>query len=213
VKTALALSLALALPGCALTSKADLMDIRYFTLAWQEAPPSPSPGRPSAEGPRLRLGRITASSHLRNRMVYRLSDVEVAVYEDRRWTERPEEYVRRALAQALFEERPIVHAVSGGGPAIDVELLAFDEVHGKSGRAARVTIRYAVQDDRTVFDAESVTVEVEIRGDAEEPENTAVSMGAALHKVVEQIASRVASQLKAGGSGDAPASASAAPPK
>src|SRR5689334_5933836 len=114
------------------------MDIRYFTPTWKEA--TPSAGRQSAEGPRLRLGRISASSHLRNRMVYRLSDVEVAVYEDRRWTERPEEYVRRALMQALFEERPIVHAVSGVGPAIDVELLAFDEVHGKNGRTARVTI-------------------------------------------------------------------------
>lgn len=205
IAKALSLALLLSLPGCALTSKADPLAIRYFTPTWQEA--SRAPGRPGADGPRLRLGRISASSHLRNRIVYRVSDVEVAVYEDRRWTERPEEYVRRALAQALFEERPLVRALSGAGPELDVELLAFDEVHRKDGRVARITLHYAVQDDRTVLDAESMTVEVEVRGDPEEPENVAASMGAALHKVAEQLASRVASRLTAGGAGDAPASA------
>lgn len=216
MKTTLALSLALLLPlsGCALTSKADPMAIRYFTPTWpdasrapQTAPSGAEASRPSASGPRLRIGRISASSHLRNRMVYRLSEAEVAVYEDLRWTEKPEEYVRRALTQALFEERSIVHAVAGGGPQLDVELLAFDEVHRKGGRVARVTLNYAVQDDLTVLGSESLTVEVEVRGDDDEPENTAASMGAALHKIVEQVASRVESRLNAGGAGDTPASA------
>jgi cholesterol transport system auxiliary component len=207
VKTAAALALALLLPlpGCALTSKADPLPIRYFTPTWQEAARAAGPA--SAEGPRLRLGRVSSSSHLRSRIVYRPSAVEVAMYEDRRWTEKPEEYVRRALAQALFEKRAMVQAVSGVGPELEVELLAFDEVHKQSGRAARVTLHYAVQDGRTVLESESMTVEVDVRGDPADPENMAASMGTALHRISEQIASRVASRLKAGGAGDAPASA------
>ncbi|WP_437685096.1 ABC-type transport auxiliary lipoprotein family protein [Sorangium sp. So ce176] len=196
----------LAVPGCALTSKAEPLAVRYFTPGWQAS--SRAPDRASADGPRLRLGRISSSSHLRNRIVYRSSDVEVAMYEDRRWTEKPEEYVRRALARALFEERPLVQAVSGGGPALDVELLAFDEVHSNGGRAARVALHYAVQDDRTVLDTRSMTVDVEVRGDVEDPENMAAAMGAALHEIAERLASLVASRLTAAGAGDARASAS-----
>lgn len=196
----------LAVPGCALTSKAEPLTVRYFTPRWEAS--SRAPDRASADGPRLRLGRISSSSHLRNRIVYRSSDVEVSMYEDRRWTEKPEEYVRRALARALFEERPLVQAVSGGGPALDIELLAFDEVHRKGGRAARVALHYAVQDDRTVLDTRSMTVDVEVRGDIEDPENMAAAMGAALHEIAERLASRVASRLTAAGAGDAQASAS-----
>ncbi|AUX45311.1 uncharacterized protein SOCE26_067930 [Sorangium cellulosum] len=203
----LPLALLFLLPGCALTSKADPLSIRYFSPRWEQA--SRAPERASADGPRLRLGRVSSSSHLRNRIVYRSSDVEVAMYEDRRWTEKPEEYVRRALAQALFEERPLVQALSGGGPALDVELLAFDEVHRKDGRAARVTLHYAVQDDRSVLDARSLTVDVEVRGDPKDPENMAAAMGAALHDIAERLASRVASRLTVAGGGEAQASAAA----
>lgn len=198
-------ALLLSVPGCALTSKAEPLSVRYFTPRWE--PASGGPDRGSADGPRLRLGRISSSSHLRHRIVYRSSDVEVAMYEDRRWTEKPEEYVRRALARALFEERPLVQAVSGGGPALDIELLAFDEVHRKDGRAARVTLHYAVQDDRTVLDAQSMTVDVEVRGDIDDPENMAAAMGAALHEMAERLASRVTSRLTVAGAGDAQASA------
>ncbi|WP_438022020.1 ABC-type transport auxiliary lipoprotein family protein [Sorangium sp. So ce233] len=206
IAKALWFALLLAVPGCALTSKAEPLTVRYFTPRWEAS--SRAPDRGSADGPRLRLGRISSSSHLRNRIVYRSSDVEVAMYEDRRWTEKPEEYVRRALARALFEERPLVQAVSGGGPALDIELLAFDEVHRRGGRAARVTLHYAVQDDRTVLDTRSMTVDVEVRGDIEDPENMAAAMGAALHEIAERLASRVASRLTAAGAGDAQASAS-----
>ncbi|WP_437670364.1 PqiC family protein [Sorangium sp. So ce131] len=206
VKT-LPLALLFLFPGCALTSKADPMPIRYFAPKWEQAAGAAERG--STDGPRLRLGRISSSSHLRNRIVYRSSDVEVAMYEDRRWTEEPEEYVRRALAQALFEERPLVQAVSGAGPSLDVELLAFDEVHRKDGRAARITLHYAVQDDRSVLDARSMTVDVEVRGDPADPENMAAAMGAALRDIAERLASRVASRLTAAGAGEAQASAAA----
>ncbi|WP_437662023.1 ABC-type transport auxiliary lipoprotein family protein [Sorangium sp. So ce1182] len=198
-------ALLLSAPGCALTSKAEPLSVRYFTPKWEVAPRAPD--RASADGPRLRLGRISSSSHLRQQIVYRSSDVEVAMYDDRRWTEKPEEYVRRALARALFEERPLVQAVSGGGPALDIELLAFDEVHRKDGRAARITLHYAVQDDRTVLDAQSMTVDVEVRGDTDDPENVAAAMGAALHEIAERLASRVASRLTAASPGEAQASA------
>ena len=97
--------LLLAVPGCALTSKADPLEIRYFTPA--EAPARPA--TPAGDGARLRLGRLSASDHLRQRIVVRTSAVELAALEDRRWTEKPEDYLRRALARSLFEEAGLVH--------------------------------------------------------------------------------------------------------
>lgn len=195
----------LAVPGCALTSKSDPLEIRYFTPA--EAPP-PS-GAPAGDGARLRLGRLSASDHLRQRIVVRTSAVELAALEDRRWTEKPEDYLRRALARALFEQAGLVHAIAGAGPTLDVELLAFEEVRRGDDRAAAVAMHVALHDDRVVLDSTTVRVEVPLEAGTDATAPLAQAMGSALDQATRQIATRVATRLAR--SAQAPATAATSP--
>ena len=181
----------LALPGCALTSKADPLEIRYFTPA--EAPARSA--APAGDGARLRLGRLSASDHIRQRIVVRTSAVELAALEDRRWTEKPEDYLRRSLARALFEEAGLVHAISGAGPTLDVELLAFEEVRRGDDRAAAVAMHVALHDDRVVLDSTTVRVEIPLEDGVDTTAPLAQAMGSALDQATRQIATRVATRL------------------
>jgi ABC-type uncharacterized transport system auxiliary subunit len=180
---------ACSLAGCALTDKADALVVRYFE-------PSQHPMRTASVGPGsprpLHLGRLEASDHLRQKIVVRTSSVELASYEGLRWTEKPEEYVRRALSRALFEQAGLVHAVAGGGHTLDVEILAFEEVRRGEKRFAAVAMHFGVHDDRVVIDSGTVRVETPIASPSEEPEQLAEAMGQALAEATEQLAARVA---------------------
>jgi cholesterol transport system auxiliary component len=130
------------LSACALTSKSDPWITRYFTPEYAgratgqgAATSSVSSADGEAARPRLRLGRVSAGAHLRQRIAYRSATHELGYYEDLRWTEKPDVYLRRALSRALYEERGAVRVVAGGAPTLDVELVAFEEVRGKRPRA------------------------------------------------------------------------------
>jgi len=126
--------------GCALTSKSDPFTVRYFTpeaSGGEQAGAAHANDAAAAPGPRLRLGRISAASYLREAIAYRSSSRELGYYEDRRWTESPDIYLRRALARALYEERGLTRVVSGGAPTLEVELTAFEEIQGKP-RSVRI---------------------------------------------------------------------------
>lgn len=196
------------LAGCALTDKADPLEVRYFE-------PSAHPMRTAAvvdEDPRpLHLGRLEAAAHLRQRIVVRTSAVELASYEGLRWTEKPEEYVRRALSRALFEQAGLVHAVTGGGDTLDVEVLAFEEVRRGDRRFAAVAMHFGVHDDRVVIDSGTVRVETPVASPADEPEKLAEAMGRALAEATEQLAARVAATAGREAPGDTPGRAVPAP--
>lgn len=176
----------LALSGCALTSKSDPMVIRYFS---PDIAPSGQVAAPSANAPRLRLGRIRAGEHLEERMAFRSSEEEIAFHEGLRWTERPEEFVRRALSSELFEQRGFKEAVSGVAPTIDVELLAFEEVRGKSP-VARIEARVVVHDGRSVRFEQTLRVE-EPREKEDSPGAVARAASRALRQWVERVAAQV----------------------
>ena len=142
------------LAGCALTSKAKPLDIHYFTPA---EPTTKVDASPAPRG-QLRLARVTASSHLHHRIAVRRSDVEISLYEARRWSETPERYARRSLERALFEVRGIREITGGVSVALDVDVLAFEEVGGATPRG-RVQLRYRLRDDRKVIATGLVTVE------------------------------------------------------
>jgi cholesterol transport system auxiliary component len=151
-----------AIAGCTLSSPKPPLDIHYFSPE-RAAPQEPRPGDTAARA-RVRLGRVDQVGHLRYRIVQRASDVEVALYERRRWTEHPDAYVRRSLAHALFDARPLEQAVGGPAPALDVEVLAFEEVLMPAHRG-RVTLRYVLHDRRTVIASGEITAERPVRGD------------------------------------------------
>jgi cholesterol transport system auxiliary component len=188
--------------GCALTSKSDPMMPRYFS-------PDEARGRrqlaaasliaeaeAETQGIELRLGRVTAASYLGERIVFRDSNYELGYYEERRWTERPEAYLRRAVARALFEDRGLRRVVSGAGPALDIELSELAEL--RSPPVVRVRATYVLYDDRLVRRQATLTIERPIPSAAtarESAETAARAMADALGDAVNQIADRVAADL------------------
>ena len=190
---------ATALAGCALLGKNDPPTRRYFTPESPEAggglmaTPADAPKR--TEGLRLRLGRVTAWSHLRERMVLRTSARELSYSENRRWTERPDIYLQRALAHALFEERGLTQVVSGSAATLEVELIAFEEL--QKPRRALLQALVVLHDERVGHLQETVTVEEPLAPakDADEAVAVVEALSRALRTAVTRIADRVVSKL------------------
>lgn len=157
----LLLCLVLGLTGCALTSKSEPLDVRYFTPEKVKTQLTSSAERPAAaEAMQIELGRITSGSHLRERMVFRDASWEVGYYDDRRWTERPESFVRREIGRTLFEERGFRRSIGAATAAtLEIELLAFEEVRAKPAHFARVQLRMILHDGRDVLHEETITVD------------------------------------------------------
>jgi cholesterol transport system auxiliary component len=182
------------LAGCALTSKADALYYRYFTV--DASAVAKAETQDSARSvTRLRIGRVRSSGHLRNRIVYRTSPVEIGVYDDLRWTERPEEYVRRALAHALFDERGLTQVVAGAGPTLDVELLAFEEIRKGHERVARVSMHFALHNERIVLITDTITIDVPARGGGHRTRDVVAAISSALNAATAQLADQVADRL------------------
>lgn len=186
-------TLGIALGGCALTSKSAPLDFRYFTL---EGEPAASTTRAPAEGtaPKLRLGSVGAAAHLRERMVYRDSPVELGYHEEERWSERPSAYVRRALSRALFEERGIEQVLSGSGYALDADLLALDEYTGDAPKV-RVTLAFSLHDDMNVALETTVSAEKPIAKKDDAPARVE-AFRQALREVIAKISDQVMSKLQ-----------------
>jgi cholesterol transport system auxiliary component len=173
--------------GCALTSKADALSFRYFEPMVPAPQGQVAPGGPRGE---LRLGRISAASHLRERRVVRKDDSEVAFDDERRWTERPDAYLRRALAHALYEEQGMKQSVSGQSPVLDCELLHFEEVQeGGRTQKVRVGMVYALHDERSVLVGETFVVVVPIEGQGES------GIVRAYEKALRQLVDRAVSKV------------------
>lgn len=177
------LAVVVALAGCALTKKAPPLDVRYYALqsapAEQSSPPSET---------KIRLGRVTAGSHLRSRIAFRASPVEIEFYETRRWTEPPEEYVRRALERALVEQGVLV--TGGTALQLQVEVIAFEEVRGPP-TGGRVMLRYVLIDNRTVV-REGVIESVRPAGD--DFSALVVAIGRALDDASESLVSEAVNE-------------------
>jgi cholesterol transport system auxiliary component len=194
--------------GCALLGKSDALAPRYFSpdLATATAAGSKAASGQGATALELRLGRITAASYLGERIVFRDSNYELNFYEERRWTERPEAYLRRALSQALFQEHGLQRIVSGAGPTLDVELIEFAELRLAQPKA-RVRATYVLSDNRLVRREATVTVELPFSSDPKQASPTPAvrAMSAALSNAVNQIVDQVLAELREG-----PATANAA---
>lgn len=151
--------------GCTLIAKGTPLEVRYFSVEAPRTTASVVQKAPATKPVLLRLGRITSGSNLRTRILHRDTEYEVLEYEELRWTENPEEYLRRSLSRALFEENPIEQAVSGNVPTLDVDLVAFEEVRHGPKRAGRVELRYRLHDDRRVLANGSIVSEQPARSD------------------------------------------------
>ena len=163
---------------------------RYFAprstfLLPQEAQPPITAGERT-----VRVRRVRAAAYIGQAIVWRVSDVERGLYEQRRWTEFPTRYLDRAVVEAI-DRMPDMQTVDTGlVPTLDLELVSFDEVVGPE-RAAEVSVvaSFNAADQSPVFD-QLFTARQPIADT--DPASTARAMGAALDDVVQQIADQVA---------------------
>src|SRR5690606_8211673 len=124
------------------------------------------------------------------------SEQEVGYYEDRRWTERPSAYVRRALSYSLFEQHGVTRVVSGAAPTLDAELIAFEEIQGSEhevrvGIVVTLDVATGGAIEQTVMVEESVA-----EGDDENDAARVVrAFSSALSRAVEQVSQVVLRQL------------------
>jgi cholesterol transport system auxiliary component len=205
--------------GCALTSKADVVQIRYFSpeqakprLTGGDAAGAPAPAAPAANGAlEVRLGRISSGSNLRERIAYRDAAYELGYYEDWRWTERPETFVRRELGRTLYEEHGFHRVFGGASPTIDVEVIAFDDLRLSTGRAARVQVKVLLSDDSGVLWEETLTVDRPVPGEKPKIEDVVAAMAGALDGAAEQIATKAQTALLARRAAQATTPEAAAP--
>jgi len=159
----------------------------------------------------LRLGRVNAASYIRDKTVVRSSPYEVGYYEGRRWTEKPESYVRRALARALFDRRGVRQITYGAGTTLDVDLIAFEEVL-KPEHVGRVELTYSLSDDRVVRLSRSITVERAVpdaKGDAA-ADAVVQALSRALIDSVDILADKTAAELRIEAAAPDPANTAAA---
>lgn len=185
------------LGACALLSKAEPLVPRYFTPENSEnhAPPSASGG---LETRRLRLGTIESGSQLRERMMFRSAAHELGYYADRRWTERPEAYLRRGLVRVLFEERGLFRVDSGSAPTLDAELITFEVLQSPQPKV-RVQVVIALDDARFGKLSRTVTVDQAVRSSvaADDADAEVEALGGALQNCLTQITEFVIARLDA----------------
>jgi cholesterol transport system auxiliary component len=189
-RSLLTLGLVLGCSGCALFGKSEPLDVRYFS----PTPPASGAEAPSPEQPdlRLRVGKVSAASHLDRRIVYREQGHEVGYYDALRWTEEPDEYVRRGLDELLFERMGVTQVVSGPAPTLQVELVAFEEVKAPR-HLGRVVLSVSLSDGRDERFRRTFVSEKPIEGDA--PEAAVAALSQALSASLDQVAHETRSQL------------------
>lgn len=204
LRTGLALCILLGATGCAFMSKGEALSPRYFSPALEPArapaenvpSDSAAPSEAVTAPPELRVGRIEPAAHLEERIAYRLSESELGYYDDRLWTEPPEQFVRRALESELFETRAFRRVVAGVAPTLDVELLSFEELRQGSPRA-RLSLLITLRDERHALLERTISVEVPLVPGPEGDEGRALAaaMSSALARATKEIAQRVSAEL------------------
>lgn len=187
--------------GCALTSKAEVVEIRYFSpeqvkprltgAAGASAPAAPAPN----DALEVRLGRVSSGPNLRERIAFRDAAYELGYYEAWRWTERPETFVRRELARTLFEEHGLRRVFGGAAPTLDVEVIAFDDLRLSTGRAARVQLKVILGADDGVIWEDTLTVDRPVSSDKPKIEDVVGAMAVALDAASEEVTMKVQSAL------------------
>jgi len=184
---------ALALSACALVQRPDAP--RFFDpepAARAETLADPAGVTRSVKVP-VRLGAVRSSSYRRDRIVWRASDVELGLYEDRRWTDLPSHYVERALARELYERRGIGRP--GAQPAVTLlaDVVAFDDVVAPTREAyVAIFVSLVAPDQRPLLVREFTARSPIADGD---PASVARAMGVALDDCVGQVVSAVEAVL------------------
>jgi ABC-type uncharacterized transport system auxiliary subunit len=140
---------------------------------------------------------FTAATRYRDRILYRLSEVEIGFYEYDRWVEPPEEMVTRMVgsmvrASGLF--RQVVAADNVQLPAwiLSAELTRFDEVRLRENSRAECWLRVELRRARDEQLLWSEVISAAVPFAAETPE----ALAQAMRRAVRQVALRLITGLE-----------------
>jgi ABC-type uncharacterized transport system auxiliary subunit len=170
--------------GC-LTPRAPV-EPRYFApTAPLSPPPADDPKGDGWDRPvELRMRRVQAAAHLRDRLVWRRG-VEIGFYDLVRWTEPPARYAQNWLTDELFARRGFRRSNTLLTPTLTAKLTAFDELLSPAHEASVALDVLVVAPDRTVLFERSFAVKKAIPSD--DPNAVADALGAALSEVATQV--------------------------
>jgi ABC-type uncharacterized transport system auxiliary subunit len=181
--------------ACALTSRSEPMQIRYFSADSAEAERAPAP---TVRGPvvSMRLDRVRSSAHLGAAIAYRSGVHELGYYDGERWTERPEAYLERGLERAFFQEQGVTRVVGGTSETLSVELISFEEVRGAKP-VARIEVGLTLHDERSSHLEQTIVVEREIgTTDKDEAARAVAALSEAMSEAIDRIAKAVTERLR-----------------
>lgn len=197
MKTPFILFLVTTLAGCALTSKGDALAVRWYNPETiKPRLTGATSGEPDKAALAIELGRVTSGGNLRELIAYRDTAYEVGYFDDKRWTERPEVFVERALARTLFEEKGLRRALAGQAPVLDVEVLSF-EMLTRGRPAARIQLRMLVHDDRDALLERTLTVERQVPKGETGFDSLVRAMAEALDEAAREVAKDAIAVLQA----------------
>jgi ABC-type uncharacterized transport system auxiliary subunit len=184
-------------PACALLSKSEPIEPRYYS-------PELTPKRGAEVSPagelELRLGPVRAAEYMDRRVVHRDSMYEIRFYEERLWTESPGVYVRRAIARALFNARGVRQVLSGPATTLAVDVAAFEEVVTPA-HTGRVTLAISLSDEREVLLSRVITRERPISetNTSAAPYALVEALAGALAEAVDAVADATTAELRSEG--------------
>jgi ABC-type uncharacterized transport system auxiliary subunit len=143
----------------------------------------------------IRLREVRSEPFLHERIVWRVSEVEYGLYEQRRWIDLPAHYVERALRTRLRETPGLRVTNDLRAPVLRIDVLAFDDVLAPT-HVANVVLAVAVEEPVRGRLLQR-TFDVRVAIDDHEPASMAKAMGRALDDAVAQVADAVRSSVQA----------------
>lgn len=145
----------------------------------------------------LGIQPFTAATRYRDRILYRLSEVEVGFYEYERWVEPPQEMVMRVVADTLhasglFQQVRQADHIRLPAWILSATLLRFDEVRTANTNFAECWLRLQLrraQDEQLLW---SNTLKSRIALTRKTP----AALATAMSHAVQQIARQLVAQLQ-----------------
>ena len=150
---------------------------------------------PAAGGIAIRLRGVRSEPFLRERIVWRVSEVEYGLYEQRRWIDLPAHYVEQALGRRLRETPGLRLTNDPQAVALHVDVLAFDDVLAPT-HEANVSLAVTLE-DRARGRLLMRTLDARAGIENDDPSSMAKAMGQALDDAVAQVADAVRVNLQA----------------
>ena len=184
----------LVLGGCLLRTPDPPRFFRPGSAALEAAAEDQADPR-AAGGIAIRLRGVRSEPFLRERIVWRVSEVEYGLYEQRRWIDLPAHYVEQALGRRLRETPGLRLTNDPQAVALHVDVLAFDDVLAPT-HEANVTLAVTLE-DRAHGRLLTRTLDARARIENDDPASMATAMGQALDDAVAQVADAVRLSLQA----------------